>query len=93
MTNGQQQDLRIHVSTQAGETHTIDSPPDIKVGDFLRELAEGLNLPKIDAEGQPINWTIDSKELGRPLDANKTLAECGINAGHHLYLRRNVIAG
>jgi hypothetical protein len=86
-------DIRVHVVTQAGDSHPIDAPPDIKTEDFIREVADGLNLPKNDAEGHPINWLIDDKDTGKTLDGQRTLGDCGVVSGHHLYMRRKVIAG
>ena len=86
-------DIRVHVITQAGDSHPIDAPPDIRTEDFVKEVVEGLDLPKIDAEGRPVNWTIDDKDTGKTLDAQSTLAQCGVTSGHHLHMRRQVIAG
>jgi hypothetical protein len=86
-------DIRVHVITQAGDTHPIDAPPDIKTDDFIREVVLGLNLPKVDAEGHPINWRIDNKDTGKPLEGQHTLAECGVQTGHHLHMWRRIIAG
>jgi hypothetical protein len=47
----------------------------------------------MDAEGRPVNWTIDDKDTGKTLDAQSTLAQCGVISGHHLHMRRQVIAG
>jgi hypothetical protein len=86
-------DIRVHVITQAGDSHSIDTPPNIRTEDFVKEVVDGLDLPKIDAEGRPVNWTVDDKDLGKTLDAQRTLEECGVTAGHHLHMRRQVIAG
>jgi len=86
-------DIRVHVITQAGDSHPIDAPPDIKTDDFVREVVEGLSLPKVDAEGHPVNWTLDDKDTGKTLEGQRTLAECGVVTGHHLHMRRKVIAG
>jgi len=86
-------DIRVHVITQAGDSHPTDAPSDIRTEDFVKEVVDGLDLPKMDAEGRPVNWTIDDKDTGKTLDAQSTLAQCGVISGHHLHMRRQVIAG
>ena len=86
-------DIRVHVITQAGDSHPIDTPADIKTEEFIKEVVLGLELPKVDAEGHTVNWTIDDKDTGKTLDAQSTLEACGVTSGHHLHMRRQVIAG
>jgi hypothetical protein len=87
------QDIRIHVITQMGDSHPIDTPQDIRIDDFIREVVEGLDLPRIDAEGRAVNWTLDNKDTGKTLDPQSTLGESGVREDHHLHLRRAVVAG
>jgi len=87
------QDIRVHVITPAGDSHPIDAPADIKTEEFIKEVVLGLDLPKVDAEGRPVNWTIDDKDTGKTLDQSRTLDAQGVNSGHHLHMRRQVIAG
>jgi hypothetical protein len=86
-------DLRIKVHTPGGESHPIEAPSDIKVEDFVLEVVNGLNLPKVDADGHQIAWKIDDKNTGRSLDYQSSLDANGVQAGHDLYLRREPIAG
>ena len=86
-------DIRVHVYTPGGEVHPIDAPSDIKTEEFIREVVQGLNLARVDADGHPVNWIIDHKESGRTLEARNTLDACGVASGHHLHMRREVIAG
>jgi len=65
----------------------------MKTEEFIKEVVAGLDLPKIDAEGRPVNWTIDDKDTGKTLDQQRTLDAQGVSAGHHLHMRRQVIAG
>ena len=86
-------DIRVHVHTPSGDSHPIDAPSDIKTEEFIREVVGGLNLPKVDADGHPVNWTIDDKDTGKTLDYQSTLGDSGVQNDHHLYIRRQVIAG
>jgi hypothetical protein len=86
-------DIRVHIHTQGGASHPIEAPTDIKTEEFIKELIAGLDLPKVDAEGHPVSWTIDDKDTGRTLDYQSTLAEAGVANGHQLYMRRQVTAG
>jgi hypothetical protein len=86
-------DIKVHVHTQGGDTHPVQSPPDIKAEEFITQLIEELNLPKVDPEGHPIAWSIDDKDTGKTLEEEKTLEDAGVRTGHHLYLRRQVTAG
>jgi hypothetical protein len=86
-------DIRVHVITPAGDSHPIEAPADMKTEEFIKEVVVGLDLPKIDAEGRPVNWTIDDKDTGKTLDQQRTLDAQGVNSGHHLHMRRQVIAG
>ena len=64
-----------------------------RTADFISELAVALNLPKIDAEGHPIAWRLDSKDTGRTLEPDRTLGQNGVREGHLLLLTRGVVAG
>jgi len=83
-----QPDIRVHVVTQAGDSHPIDTPSDLTVEEFIAEVVAGLDLPSVDAEGRPVNWTIDDKDTGKTLDSQTTLHEANVGSGHQLYLRR-----
>jgi len=87
------EDIKVHVHTQGGTSHPIEAPDDIKTEEFIKELIDGLNLPKVDAEGHVVSWIIDDKDTGRTLDYQSTLAESGVANGHQLYMRRAVTAG
>jgi len=86
-------DIKVQVHTPGGEIETIEAPSDIKAGELIRELTSALNLPREDADGHQISWTIDNKDTGKTLKDESTLEECGVRAGHHLAMRRNVTAG
>lgn len=86
-------DIRLHLITLAGDSHPIDTPDDIKTEQFIREVVAGLKLAVTDAAGLPASWIIDDKDTGRTLEAQNTLAANGVAAGHHLHMRRQVIAG
>jgi hypothetical protein len=84
---------RVRVRTQGGDEPEIETPLDIKAADFISELSVALNLPRVDAEGHPIVWRLDSKDTGRTLEPDKTLGQNGVRDSHLLLLTRGVVAG
>jgi len=86
-------DIKIRVHTQGGESHSIQTPTDMRTKDFLSELIGELNLPMQDAENHQVSWVLDDKNIGRTLSDDRTLGENGVKEGHDLHLRREVVAG
>jgi len=86
-------DIRVHVQVPGGDSHSIETPVDIKTEDFVRELVAGLNLPQVDAEGHQVTWRLDNKDTGKMLEYPQSLEQSGVRDGHHLYLNRKVVAG
>ena len=86
-------DIRVHVQVPGGDSHSIETPSDIRTDEFIKELVAGLNLPRVDAEGNQVSWRLDNKDTARTLDHQKTLEEGGVRTGHHLYINRQVVAG
>lgn len=86
-------DIKVKVSTIGGEEHDIETPIDITVDDFIRELAVALNLPMRDAEGHPINWRLDDIDTGRSLDNQSSFEANKVDDGHRLSLLRQTVAG
>jgi WXG100 protein secretion system (Wss), protein YukD len=86
-------DIKIRVHTQGGESHSIQTPADMKSADFLTELVGELSLPTQDAEGHQVSWVLDDKNTGKTLTDERTLGENGVKEGHDLHLRREVVAG
>jgi hypothetical protein len=85
--------IKVKIITIGGEEHEIETPVDIKTADFIEELIVALKLTKTDAEGHPVNWRLDDKDIGRTLDPNQTLEAGGVQEGHRLNLIRAVVAG
>jgi len=78
-------DIHVHIRNQEdGKEHVIDTPPDLRVGDFLSELIDGLQLPVG-------TWVLDDEETGERLDPQGTLSNNRVLSGHHLRLHRNGI--
>jgi WXG100 protein secretion system (Wss), protein YukD len=86
-------DIKIRVHTQGGESHSIQTPMDMKSADFLAELVGELSLPTQDAEGHQVSWVLDDKNTGKTLSDERTLGDNGVKEGHDLHLRREVVAG
>jgi len=86
-------DIKVKVATMDGEKREIETPPDIKVDEFIKELAIALSLPVTDANNSPVVWRMDNKDTGRTLDNSKTLDENGVRDGHTLTLLRSTVAG
>jgi hypothetical protein len=73
-------ELILHIP--GGEPLPAVAPRDIKIGTFIRDL----QLPRIDPEGNRIEWVVEDKNLGRPIELDKTFQENGVRTGSHLYL-------
>ena len=86
-------EIRVRITTMAGDAHEIEAPSDILVEDFLRELTLALALVVTDAEGRPINWRLDNADTAKTLEEGKTLEQNGVLSGHRLSLIRNTVAG
>jgi len=86
-------DIKVKVMTMDGEEKDIETPTDIKVDDFIKELAIALSLVMTDAAGNPVIWRIDNKDTGRTLEGTKTLEDNGVRDGHRLSLIRATVAG
>ena len=85
--------IKVKVLTMEGEEREIETPADLKVGEFIKELASALYLPLTDSEGRPVVWCVDDKNTGRTLDLAYTLNENGVLEGHRLSLIRATVAG
>ncbi len=86
-------DVKLTVYTQGGDKHEIEAPADIRAGDLVKDLAEQLQFPGTDAEGNPVSWRLDNKDTGKTLDLEKSIDENGVQSGHRLTLIRQVTAG
>jgi hypothetical protein len=86
-------EVKVKVTTIGGDERDIQTPLDIKTGDFIKELVIALKLPQVDAENHQISWRLDNKDTGTTMDADKTLEENGVKEGHHLNLIRATVAG
>lgn len=86
-------EIKMTVYTQGGDAHDIEAPVDIRAGDLVKDLAEQLQFPSRDAEGNPVSWRLDNKDTGRTVDLERSLEQNGVLAGHRLSLIRQVTAG
>lgn len=73
-------DYKLHLHSDSGDPHTVDAPPDLRVGEFIADVRDGLSLTG--------ELRIYDKDLGRDLDPRETLAESGVRSGHHLFIQR-----
>jgi len=86
-------DIKVRVSTMDGEKRGVETPTDVRVDEFIKELCDALNLPKTDFAGNPVVWRIDDKDTDRTLDGLKVLESQGVKEGHRLSLIRATVAG
>lgn len=86
-------EIKLTIYTQGGDVHDIEAPADIRATDLVKDLAEQLQLPATDAEGNAVSWRLDNKDRGNTLDLERTLEQNGVQAGHRLSLIRQVTAG
>lgn len=86
-------EIKMTIYTQGGDAHDIEAPADIRASDLVKDLAEQLQFPARDAEGNPVSWRLDNKDTGRTVDLERSLEQNGVLAGHRLSLIRQVTAG
>jgi hypothetical protein len=87
------EEIQLQVTTPNGDPHDVMAPPNMRVDAFIRELMPALRLASTDAQSHPIVWHLYSKENGRELEAEQTLEQNGVRAGHRLNLIRRTVAG
>src|SRR5262245_13929780 len=78
--------IKMTVRTETGKSHPVEAPPEIKAQELIDELLKAFELPRIDAKGNRIQWTLVDKDTGRTVDPQKSLEQNGIRNGHILYL-------
>ena len=86
-------DLYLVIVAPDGSQHPVEAPDDIEIGEFTGELLEGLQLPRVTAEGDPTLWQLHDVDTARLLRHGATLEENGVRDGHHIAMRRFVLAG
>lgn len=87
-------DITVTVQPQGGDAKTIDTPSDMRTGDFLDEVIGALNLPTRNEDGSPASYKVTNKTRGKELnDLDRTLADNGVKDRDVLRIARVVIAG
>ena len=86
-------EMKLTIYTQGGDAHDIEAPADILAGELVKDLSEQLHFPATDAEGNPVSWRLDNKDMGKTLDLGRTLEQNGVQTGHRMSLIRQVTAG
>ena len=86
-------DITLNIHTQDGAMQTVEAPPDMSASDFLTDIIDHLGLPVQDATGHRISWVMVDKDISSELKLDQSLEINGVRHDHHLYLRRQVIAG
>jgi len=86
-------DFTVEIHTQEGNIYPVQVAPDTQVEELFHDIIDYLNLPRRDAEGETISWSLYNKETGRVLQEGRTVEECGVRDGHQLKLQRKTVAG
>jgi hypothetical protein len=81
MTPGARAEIALQVLINDTGWHEVSTSPDLKIGEFIRELVGmfGLNESRI--------WEIRAVEIDRTLATEQTLYENAVRAGHHVVLK------
>jgi hypothetical protein len=86
----------VDLLTQGGDIHRIEFPITLSTGELIEELVACLRLPRVDANGDPVDWRLDDisrtggvtfSPIDHPADFVKKAS------GVRLSLMRSVIAG
>jgi len=67
--------------------------PAVTVARIIPNLITKLNLPVTGPDGQPMTYSLDHKQGGRRLREDETLFDAGVNAGDHLIVYPEIVAG
>jgi hypothetical protein len=74
-------DLKVHLHAPNGMNKTVEAPPRLKTGQFLKDVVGLFGLPT------RVRWNLYDGETDRTLDHEKSLEENGVREEHHLHLR------
>jgi hypothetical protein len=86
-------DFTVEIHTQEGNIYPVQVAPDTQVEELFHDIIDYLSLPRRDAEGETISWSLYNKETGKVLQEGRTVEECGVRDGHQLKLQRKTVAG
>jgi hypothetical protein len=65
----------------------------VTVQRILPSIITKMNLPMVGPDGQPMSYSLDHKEGGRRLHESETLVQAHVNAGDHLIIYPEIVAG
>jgi hypothetical protein len=65
----------------------------VTVQRILPSIITKMNLPMVGPDGQPMSYSLDHKEGGRRLHESETLVNANVNAGDHLIIYPEIVAG
>ena len=68
----------VKIILPTGTTSDVELPDDVPIVEWTPELVTALALPTLAADGQPMSYVINSKELGRQLHHDETLAATAV---------------
>ena len=86
-------ELDVALVLPSGSTRNAEVPDDVPVKDLVPELTTTLELPTTGPDGQPTNYRLDSKALGRELQDEETLSDAGVPEGDRLMITADITAG
>ena len=86
-------DITLNVHTLDGTMQAVEAPGDMNASDFLTDIIDHFGLAVQDATGHRISWVVVDKDIGSELKLDQSLESNGVRHDHHLYLRRQVVAG
>lgn len=86
-------DLPVTIILPSGGARNAEVPDDIPAREVIEELTTQLKLPTVGPDGRPMGYRLDSKALGRELQANETLAAANVPPNDRLMLTADITAG
>jgi hypothetical protein len=84
--------VKLTVITMSGAEFEIETPDDVTIKELIGELTAYLSLPTKGFDGSPIEYRLDSKNLGKRLLENETIANANVT-GDSLLLTVVTYAG
>jgi hypothetical protein len=82
-----QDDFHLEVTAPDKRHRRCEAAPDTPTSEFVADLVEAFELPKVDAKNHPMVYSLFDEQSQRVMDSTKTLAQNGLVRGHRLLLR------
>jgi uncharacterized ubiquitin-like protein YukD len=85
--------VSVTLEDMAGKQFKAQLPDDVPVSRLLPQLITKLNLSPTNSSGRRLSYRLIHIESAEQLRDSDTLAQAGVEDGHHLRLLADLVAG